>query len=71
MYHESQLPYERVKAENGEVLDKMIFMPVVQLHKKVRKLPSTGYLEHMKPQAFELVFNNDSPEVQRTDKKST
>lgn len=37
----ASLPYERVKAENGEVLDKMIFMPVVQLHKKVRKLPST------------------------------
>lgn len=35
------LPYEQVKAENGEVLDKMIFMPVVQRIKKVRKLPST------------------------------
>ena len=29
----------------------------------MRKLPST------KPQAFELVFNNDSPEVQRLIKK--
>ena len=28
------LPYEQVKAENGAVLDKVIFMPIVQLHKK-------------------------------------
>ena len=27
------LPYEQVKAENGDVLDKVIFMPIVQLHK--------------------------------------
>jgi glycerophosphoryl diester phosphodiesterase len=65
----ASLPYERVKAENGEVLDKMIFMPVVQLHKESAEATIDGYLEHMKPQAFELVFNNDSPEVQRLIKK--
>lgn len=32
------LPYEQVKAENGAVLDKVIFMPIVQLHKKEPKL---------------------------------
>lgn len=26
--------YEKVKEENGEVLNKMVFMPVVNLHKE-------------------------------------
>ena len=65
----AELPYERVKAENGEVLDKMIFMPVIQLHKEGAETIIDGYLKHMKPQAFELVFNNDGPEVQRLIKK--
>lgn len=63
------LPYEQVKAENGEVLDKMIFMPVVNLHKEGAEAVIDSYLKHMKPQAFELVFNNDGPEVQRLIKK--
>lgn len=63
------LPYERVKAENGDVLDKMIFMPVVNLHKEGAEAIIDGYLEHMQPTAFELVFNNDGPEVQRLIKK--
>ncbi|WP_288241066.1 glycerophosphodiester phosphodiesterase family protein [uncultured Bacteroides sp.] len=65
----AELPYEQVKAEHGEVLDKMIFMPVIQLHKEGAEAIIDGYLKHMKPQAFELVFNNDSPEVQRLIKK--
>lgn len=63
------LPYEQVKAENGEVLDKMIFMPVVQLHKEGAEAVIDSYLTHMKPKAFELVFDNDGPEVQRLIKK--
>ena len=63
------LPYGQVKAENGEVLDKMIFMPVIDLHKEGAEAVVDGYLEHMKPQAFELVFDNDGPEVQRLIKK--
>ena len=63
------LPYDQVKAENGEVLDKMIFMPVIDLHKEGAEAIVDGYLEHMKPQAFELVFDNDGPEVQRLIKK--
>ena len=65
----AELPYEHVKAENGEVLDKMIFMPVIQLHKEGAEAIIDGYLEHMQPQAFELVFDNDGPEVQRLIKK--
>lgn len=63
------LPYEQVKAENGEVLDEMVFMPVVNLHKEGAEDVIDGYLEHMKPKAFELVFDNDGPEVLRLIKK--
>lgn len=65
----ASLPYDKVKAENGEVLDKMIFMPVVNLHKEGAEAIIDSYLEHMRPVAFELVFDNDSPEVQRLIKK--
>lgn len=63
------LPYERVKAENGEVLEKMVFMPVVNLHKEGAEELIDGYIEHMKPKAFELVFDNDGPEVLRLIRK--
>lgn len=63
------LPYEQVKAENGDVLNKMIFMPVVNLHKADAEAVIDSYLTHMNPKAFELVFNNDGPEVQRLIKK--
>lgn len=63
------LPYEQVKAENGEVLDKMIFMPVVNLHKEGAEAIIDGYLTHMQPKAFELVFDNDGSEVLRLIRK--
>ena len=65
----SDYPYEKVKAENGEVLDKMVFMPVVNLHKEGAEAIIDGYLKNMQPKAFELVFNNDSADVLRLIKK--
>ena len=62
-------PYEKVKAEHGDVLEKMVFMPVVNLHKEGAEDIIDGYLANMKPAAFELVFDNDGPEVQRLIKK--
>ena len=61
----SDLPYEQVKAEHGEVLDKMVFMPVIKLHEEGAEEIIDGYLTNMKPAAFELGFDNDGPEVQR------
>lgn len=61
--------YSKVKEENGEVLNKMVFMPVVQLHKEGAEQILDEYIDKLKPQAFELVFNNDSPEVLRLIKK--
>lgn len=63
------LPYEQVKAENGEVLEKMVFMPVINLHKEGAEALIDGYIAHIKPKAFELVFDNDGPEVLKLIKK--
>lgn len=65
----SSFPYEQVKAENGNVLDKMIFMPVINLNKDNAETIIDSYLKNMKPKVFELVFNNDTPEVQCLIKK--
>lgn len=59
------LPYETVKRENGDVLDKMIFMPVIDLNKEGAEAVIDGYLTHLKPKAYELVFSDDSQETQR------
>ncbi|MBD8981878.1 MAG: glycerophosphodiester phosphodiesterase [Bacteroides cellulosilyticus] len=61
----SSLPYERVKAEHGDILQKMIFMPVVVLDKENAEEVIDGYMTHMKPTAYELVFSKDTPEVRR------
>lgn len=65
----ASLPYEEVKEENGDVLDKMIFMPVINLCKEDAEEIIDDYLEHMKPAAFELVFKEDTKEVRRLIKK--
>lgn len=63
------LPYEQVRKENGGVLEKMIFMPVINLHKDGAEAIIDGYMKNLKPVAYELVFDNDGEEVQRLIKK--
>ena len=63
------LPYEQVRMENGGVLEKMIFMPVINLHKDGAETIIDGYMKNLKPVAYELVFDNDGEEVQRLIKK--
>ena len=63
------LPYEQVRKENGEVLEKMIFMPVINLHKDGAETIIDGYMKNLKPVAYELVFDNDGEEVERLIKK--
>lgn len=65
----ASLPYERVKAGHGDILQKMIFMPVVVLDKEGAEDIIDGYMAHMKPMAYELVFSKDTPEIQRLIKK--
>ena len=65
----ASLPYERVKAEHGDILQKMIFMPVIVLDKEGAEDIIDGYMAYMKPMAYELVFSKDTPERQRLIKK--
>lgn len=65
----SDHPYEKVVKENGEVLEKMVFMPVVNLNKEGAENIIDDYISNLKPVAFELVFKDDSPEVLRLIKK--
>lgn len=45
-------------------------MPVVALDKEGAEDIIDGYMAHMKPMAYELVFSKDTPEIQRLIKKS-
>lgn len=57
------LPYEQVKNMHGEVLEKMIFMPVITLGKPEAKVMIDDYSKKLRPMAYELVFDNDEEEV--------
>lgn len=57
------LPYLRVKEENGDVFDKVIFMPIVNLCKEDAAQMIAEYQEQMKPVAYELVFKTDDKTV--------
>ena len=65
----AELPYEVVKAEHGDVLDKMIFMPVVNLGKPGAEEVIDGYIKNMKPKAYELVFKTDDANTRRLIRK--
>ena len=57
-------PYEKVKAENGDVLDKVIYMPIVDLNNPDAEAFIEGYRQ-MKPVAMECCFSEVTPEVLR------
>lgn len=65
----SDHPYEKVVEENGEVLKKMVFMPVVHLNKEGAEKIIDDYIKYLKPKAFELVFKEENPDVLRLIKK--
>lgn len=61
-------PYEKVKAENGEVLDKVIYMPIVNLDRPGAEEMIDGY-KALKPVAMECCFSTVTPDVLRLLKK--
>lgn len=65
----SDHPYEKVVEENGEVLKKMVFMPVVHLNKEGAEKIIDDYIKYLKPKAFELVFKEENTDVLRLIKK--
>ena len=65
----AELPYEVVKAEHGNELKNMIFMPVVNLGKPGAEDIIDSYIKNMKPAAFELVFKTDDANTLRLIKR--
>lgn len=61
--------YDKVVKENGDVLKKVLFMPIVHIDKEGAEQIIDDYIANLKPVAFELVFKDDSPEVLRLIKK--
>lgn len=60
--------YEKVKAENGEVLDKVIYMPIVNLDTPEAESLIDEYAA-LKPVAVECCFSEVTPDVIRLLKK--
>lgn len=60
--------YEKVKAENGDILDKVIYMPIVNLNTPDAEQMIDGY-KTIKPIAIECCFSEVNPEVIRLLKK--
>ena len=57
----SGYPYEKVKAENGEVLDKVIYMPIVNLDQPGAEEMIDGY-KALKPVAMECAVELKQPD---------
>ena len=55
-------PYEKVKAENGDVLDKVIYMPIVNLEQPDAAQRIQAF-EAIHPVAIECVFQAVTPDV--------
>lgn len=53
-------PYEKVKAKFGKYLDKVIYMPIVNLDHKNAEEQIEKFITDMHPVAFELLFKLDS-----------
>ncbi len=55
-----RLPAEEVKERFGKYLDKVIYMPIVDLDKKGAAEAIDDYIKNLHPVAFELLYVNDS-----------
>lgn len=55
--------YPNLQATYPELLDKITFMPVVDLDTSIARTQINEYLQHMKPVAAELVFGQDTSSV--------
>lgn len=64
-----RLPYEKVKEEHGDILEKVIFMPKADLCKPEAESIIDSYLRNVKPVAFEVRFTNVDGQVFRLIKK--
>jgi len=52
-------PVAKVKAQFGKYLDKVIYMPIINLDKKDAEQQVKDFLNDLKPVAFEFVYSSD------------
>ncbi len=57
------VPYARLKKDYPDLMNKVLFMPIVKLSEKNAAATIDEYLTHMKPIAFELVFDTYNEDV--------
>ena len=57
------VPYKKVKNEFGKYLDKVFFMPIINLNKPGANQMIEEYITQLKPVAFEFVFDDESSPV--------
>ena len=62
-------PVDQVKREFGQYLDKVIFMPIVNLDKKDALQQIDDYLKEINPVAFELLYVSDTNPLPKKIKK--
>lgn len=51
-------PIETVKREFGSYLDKVLYMPVIDLGNKEAEKIITDYLKELRPAAFEIIYSD-------------
>lgn len=58
-----KIPYQTIKEQHGDILDKVIFMPKADLCKPVAESIIDSYLQNEKPLAFEVRFSQVNDKV--------
>lgn len=61
----SEMPYDSLKTRYPDLVDKIIYMPVVNLDSPEARKVIDDYLKHMRPYAFELIFTKDTSVILR------
>lgn len=58
-----KIPYQTIKEQHGDILDKVIFMPKADLYKPEAENIIDSYLQNEKPLAFEVRFSQVNDKV--------
>lgn len=56
----SDFPYEKVSTDYGDILNRMTFMPTVNLDKLDAETIINDYIKNLQPKVFELIFKSES-----------
>jgi glycerophosphoryl diester phosphodiesterase len=59
----SEMPFDSLQHRYPQLVDKIIYMPVVNLDKPDARKVIVDYLKGMKPYAFELIFTKDTSAI--------